>query len=64
MTFSIFAVILFGIALLGGGGLIVGSILAFKEHKLLGGILLASGILTIICPIVLYVLVLISTRGM
>lgn len=64
MSITIVALILFAFALLGGGGLIVGAILAFKENKTLGAVLLTIGILVILCPIVLYALVLLGTQYM
>jgi hypothetical protein len=64
MSFSILALIVLAFAILAGAAFIIGSVLVLKENKVLGFILLAVGILVILCPIALYGIVLLSIRGM
>lgn len=47
-----------------GSGLMVVAVLSMKENKPLGVILIAAGLLIVLCPVIGYVLVLVGAQSM
>jgi hypothetical protein len=64
MGITLITLILLAFALLAGIGLIIGAVIAYRDHRVMGIILAVAGVLVILCPIALYVIVLISTQSM
>lgn len=64
MGITLISLILLAFALLAGIGFIIGAVIAFRENRVLGIVLTVIGLVIILCPIALYVIVLISTRSM